>query len=305
VTTSQELGLGLMWSATAQYATAPGLVLGEVALARANGGTTLRGAVYRRVASLNDWGYPFTLGESFAAAAYGRDEGFYVRTLGAEATLTRGGAWTTTWRAFAERHDAALVASRQTLFGGNDATWFIPNTTVREGWYGGVSVRARRTMGADPRDFRVFWDLRGEAAGGAAGYARGAAEGTVTRSLGLVTLAVTGAAGTTAGVVPPERAWWLGGARTVRGQPAGTLSGDAFRLVKGEIGVPIGFVRPAIFADAGWAGPRAALFSGGRPISGAGVGVSFLDGLVRVDVATGLAPVRRGPRVDFTLDVRF
>jgi len=43
----------------------------------------------------------------------------------------------------------------------------------------------------------------------------------------------------------------------------------------------------------------------GRPLSGAGLGLSAIDGLVRVDVSRGLAPVRAAWRVDVTFDARF
>ena len=58
--------------------------------------------------------------------------------------------------------------------------------------------------------------------------------------------------------------------------------------------------RLLLFSDAGWAGPRAAGWSG-RPLLSAGIGASFLDGLVRLDLARALrAP--RGWRLDCYVD---
>jgi hypothetical protein len=62
--------------------------------------------------------------------------------------------------------------------------------------------------------------------------------------------------------------------------------------------------RPAVFYDLGWAGPRADFAHRGRPLSGAGVGVSLLDGLVRIDVARGIWPEKRW-RADLYLEARF
>jgi hypothetical protein len=62
--------------------------------------------------------------------------------------------------------------------------------------------------------------------------------------------------------------------------------------------------RPALFYDIGWAGRRADVADPGRPLSGAGAGLSLLDGLLRVDVARGIWPERRW-RADLYLEVRF
>ncbi|HEX9395068.1 MAG TPA: hypothetical protein VF923_10455, partial [Gemmatimonadales bacterium] len=45
--------------------------------------------------------------------------------------------------------------------------------------------------------------------------------------------------------------------------------------------------RLALFSDVAWAGARNA-FATSRPLVSAGVGASFLDGLVRIDLARAL-----------------
>ena len=61
-------------------------------------------------------------------------------------------------------------------------------------------------------------------------------------------------------------------------------------------------LRLAVFGDAGWAGQRPA-FRNGKPLLATGVGASFLDGLVRLDLARGLrAP--KGWRFDLYFDGR-
>ena len=52
------------------------------------------------------------------------------------------------------------------------------------------------------------------------------------------------------------------------------------------------------------AGDRTKLRDVGRPMSGVGAGVSFLDGLFRFDVARGLYP-RKQFRVDLYLESKF
>jgi hypothetical protein len=74
---------------------------------------------------------------------------------------------------------------------------------------------------------------------------------------------------------------------------------------RAELGTSFVAARPVIFFDIGWAGDRS-LFADRsvRPISGAGAGASFLDGLVRLDIARGIRP-SRGWRADFYLESRF
>jgi len=59
-----------------------------------------------------------------------------------------------------------------------------------------------------------------------------------------------------------------------------------------------------IFGDLGWAGSRKNFGSPGRPLSGAGVGASFLDGLVRFDVARGIYPEKK-VRANLYVEARF
>jgi hemolysin activation/secretion protein len=75
-------------------------------------------------------------------------------------------------------------------------------------------------------------------------------------------------------------------------------------LTRAVLGAASSGVRPAVFADLGWVGDRSKLSEVGRPMSGVGAGVSFLDGLFRFDVARGLYP-RKQFRVDLYLTSRF
>ena len=115
---------------------------------------------------------------------------------------------------------------------------------------------------------------------------------------------VTLGGGTTFGDVPVQRLWYLGGTHTVRGQRAGAAAGNAYWLARGELGLGIPAARPVLFADWGWAGDRDAFRDVGRPLSGVGVGGSFVDGMIRFDVARGLYPEKRWA-VNLYVEARF
>ena len=78
--------------------------------------------------------------------------------------------------------------------------------------------------------------------------------------------------------------------------PPGTAAGRDFSSLRA--------LRLAAFGDLGWAGDRDRLSRVGRPLSGVGVGASFLDGALRLDVARGLYP-REQFRVDLSIGARF
>jgi hypothetical protein len=59
-----------------------------------------------------------------------------------------------------------------------------------------------------------------------------------------------------------------------------------------------------LFGDVGWAGRRQDFAHPGRPLSGAGFGISLMDGLLRADFSRGIWP-EKGWRTDFYLGARF
>ena len=339
---TSALGRGYTAEATARLGIADLVPNGSLALSRTDGRSTVRAGAFHRLAVANDdWGNPLSFGASAAAALYGRDEGFYYRAWGLELGGTRpaplgGGGGrnplrgaTLGWRLFAERQRGAAVEMRRGVFGPG----YVPNVAADRSVTLGASGDLGRTFGVDPAGLRTTARLRGEggwarfdggaAARGAFGavdvgddpsrrsapYARGMAEVTLLRPVGALSASVTGAAGAAAGPrVPVQRLFYVGGLQTVRGQfarPAGDgYAGTAFWLTRSELGLDRTAVRPTVFYDVGWAGPRDRLASPGRPLSGAGVGLSALDGLVRADLSRGIAPERRW-RLDLSLDARF
>jgi hypothetical protein len=71
------------------------------------------------------------------------------------------------------------------------------------------------------------------------------------------------------------------------------MFGNSYWLTHTEVGYGAAAFRRVVFFDLGWAGNRGAWNAMGRPASGVGAGVSFLDGLLRLDVARGLYPTEQ------------
>jgi hypothetical protein len=78
------------------------------------------------------------------------------------------------------------------------------------------------------------------------------------------------------------------------------LAGGYWRR-RAELGTGSEMFRITAFTDAAWTGPRNT-FTGGRVLHSVGVGVSYFDGLFRVDIARPLDGVQRKLRVSITLN---
>lgn len=275
----------------------------ELALSRTNLAKTIRLRGYNRLVAANDWGNPLSFGSSLSALLFGRDEGFYYRASGAELEYVKEEGAVFTWRAFAERQRSAAPENSFSL-----GPAFIPNIVASTRQFAGMSTRLIHTNGLDPLGFRMFTDVRLEGAvrdSSAAYYGRGALELSFTNAFGGIASALTLSAGSSVGDVPAQRRFYLGGAQTVRGQRADTAqAGNAYWLGRFELGKAVMGARPVVFGDIGWVGDRTMLDKVGRPLSGAGVGASFVDGLIRFDVARGIYP-RKRIRVDMYVEAKF
>jgi hypothetical protein len=279
---------------------------GEVGLSRTNGRETYTVNVYRRLNSANDWDRdPFSLGSSLSALLFGHDDGVYYRSWGGELVHDQEAGLIDSWRLFGEQEFGAAVTTRFSLAGKLSGGHFPDNIDVTKGSVVGLSLRKRGSLGEDPDGFRAFSDVRIEGAAGTFDYARAMADVTLTHPLaGPLDAALTLSGGTSGGTVPAQRLWYLGGSSTVRGQDVGVAVGDAYWLTRLELGLGTVFARPVIFGDLGWAGDRHNWNEGVVPVSGAGVGASFMDGLIRLDVAKGIRPTG-GVRASLYLDARF
>jgi hypothetical protein len=274
----------------------------ELTLTRSNLTRSLYVSGYTHLVSARDWGNPLSFSSSASALLFGRDEGFYYRAAGAEFGGRREYGTPLDWKLFVEQQRTADIETDFSLLG-NNAT---PNITANKGTYYGGALRFKPGYGENPNGFRLFTDLRLEAGRGLdSTYGRGALDISLTKAFGSVASALTLSGGSSVGTLPSQRRWYLGGAHTIRGQsPDTALSGSAYWMTRAELGRTIYGPRAVVFGDLGWVGDRAHLDQVGRPLSGAGAGLSILDGLIRFDVARGIN-ARKQWRVDVYIEAVF
>ncbi|MEK7239793.1 MAG: ShlB/FhaC/HecB family hemolysin secretion/activation protein [Gemmatimonadota bacterium] len=302
---SMTLGRGYTVIAGARGSWADRQLNGDLSMERTNGRSTMRATLFRRLAVASDFGSPLSFGAGLASLLYAGDEGFYYRAWGGELTGMMPRFGRTEWRLFAEQQWNAPMTTRFTLFRGAQDDRVLPNIVADEAIQYGASVRMQKGWGLDPRRFRASADFRAEGAAGDFEYGRGLLDLTVSHGLPFGTqMAITTSAGSTAGTAPAQRAFQLGGLQTVRGSRPGTMSGNAFWMGRGELALSRRAVKPVLFGDVGWAGDRTNFSKPGRPMSGVGVGASILDGMIRLDVARGLYPLK-AIRIDLSVEARF
>ncbi|MGQ0815578.1 MAG: hypothetical protein ACT4O1_14170 [Gemmatimonadota bacterium] len=250
---------------------------------------------YRRLNGFDPFTSPFTPGHSASALFFGRDDADYYRTLGVELKAAPSGS-ASSWyaaRIFAQKE---IAAEKQTdfsvrrLFNGDFA--FRENLTADAGTRYGGDLTLRYSRGLNPGGFRIGGDLYGHGAVGTHEFARAA----LTLRLGIplpgaFAGALEGAAGASSVNAPLQHIWYIGGASTLRGYAAAVMRGETFWRGRAEVGYGLPAARLVGFSDAAWAGGREDL-SSGKPLVSVGAGASFLDGIVRFDVARGL----RAPR---------
>jgi hypothetical protein len=273
----------------------------EVALVRT--APTVRFSVggYRRLAAANPETRPFGILNSVYSLLAQRDDGEYYRTLGAElvAQNPNSGWWSA--RAYYQWETAAEVetqASLPHLF--DSSNTFRPNIVADTANQLGGSLTFRGTR-ALSHTFTVGGETTLDAATGDFDFTRVA--GTIRLFVtppGPLAGALVGSAGTSGGTVPVQSRFYLGGAATLRGYDGGAMSGSAYWSGRVELGNSFPAFRLMGFSDVGWAGDRSE-FSHGEPLIGVGLGASFLDGLVRLDIAHGLKEPR-GWRLEIYVD---
>lgn len=260
-------------------------------------------AAYRRLDAWEPESRPFGLGASLNALLLGRDEADYSLASGAELTSrpVRHGRWNWSGRLFAEHQHPVARNTQLTLARAWDETPFREVRPAARADQAGASLSLERAFGSDRAPVRLTLGGWAEGQAGTFGYGRGRATARFTTPrLGRFALALEAAAGTTGGDVPPQGLWYLGGPSTVRGYAGALLEGESFWRARAELGTPLPAARLVVFSDAGWAGARDG-WDFDPPLLSAGVGASFLDGLVRIDVARALRSPT-GWRADLYLD---
>lgn len=302
---SMTLGRGYTAIAGARGSWADRQLNGDLSMERTNGQSAVRGTLFRRLAVASDFGSPLSFGAGLASLLYAGDEGFYYRAWGGEVTGVTPRFGRTEWRLFAEQQWNAPMNTRFTLLRGAQDDRVLPNIAADRAIQYGAAVRMQNGWGLNPRGFRANADFRAEAAAGDFEYGRGLVDLTVSHGLPFgAQLAITTSAGSTAGTAPAQRAFQLGGLQTVRGSKPGTMNGNAFWMVRGELALNRRAVKPVLFGDVGWAGDRTNFSRPGRAMRGVGVGASVLDGMIRFDVARGLYP-QKAFRIDLSVEARF
>ena len=263
----------------------------EVGLARTTTGSRYRVAAYSRLSSVDPAARPFGIGNSLGASLFGRDDGDYFRAHGLELTGSPAPArpqWYA-WRIYAEVQRAADKGTDVSLSRlWNSGRRFRPMVAAAPLEQSGASLDLHLRHGINPERLILAADVSAEGAVGGEEFAKGSVTTRAAFPLpfGLAT-AFEAAAGSSAGTVPPQSRWYLGGPATLRGYAGAAAVGESFWRARADISTRFTAARVALFGDAAWAGPRADLGTG-SPLLSWGVGASFLDGLVRLDVARGV-----------------
>jgi len=277
--------------ATARIATSDGQPDLDLGVTRKTQDLTARFGAYRRLSGVDPDAKSLGFGNSIQALALGRDDGDYFRAAGVDVTVVPAVADAPSyeWRLYAEHQFTAPLGTEQSL-----AHWFDRGTRFRPVIAAdradevGSSLRLRGDLPLAQGRAELGGDVNMELAVGTYAFGRLSLTGRATTPLpGSLQGGVEVAGGASAGTVPGQSRWYLGGPTTVRGYGGNAMNGAAFWRARADVAFGIPGARLAAFSDAGWAGPGRDAFTG-RPLFSVGVGASFLDGLFRIDLARGL-----------------
>jgi len=258
----------------------------------------LRG--YHELAAVDEGARHLEIGNSLLAATIGRDDGDYYRRSGVSLEWQPPAAVRRSYRvsAWAEHHREARVETDFALFRiGSDSFSFRPNIVAERGWEFGGGVELTPYWGSDPSLVQGGLDLTVQGAAGDFEYVRSALVGRLVIPLpARLRFALEAGAGTSWGTPSVQRFWTVGGPGSLRGYEPRARVGTSFGRARAELARGESFGRLSLFSDLAWAGDRSAV-RWDDALYSLGVGVSILDGLIRLDGAWGL----RSPR-DFRLD---
>lgn len=287
-----ELDLGrLKLDATGRLAIAKPRPDIELGVTRPTLARDYRLSLYNGVRAADPETRPFGIGNSFNALFLGRDDGEYYEALGASLEVMPA-ATRTQWygvRLYAERHDSVATEtdfSLPQIF--DDARTFRPNIAADPADLFGGELTLHGGIGRDPAGWRASATLALDGAGGDFSFGRSALTlRTGVPLFGQLRASLEGAAGTTVGDVPVQRLFYLGGPATLRGYDGSSAFGNAFWRARAELARGWPAARVALFGDVAWAGDRDSFTADGA-LRSLGIGATFLDGLVRADLARAL-----------------
>ncbi|MBW3628925.1 MAG: hypothetical protein KY464_06470 [Gemmatimonadetes bacterium] len=274
----------------------------ELAATHPRWGRTLGLAVYHQLVAADPTA--LGIGNSASALLFGRDAGEYYRATGARFEIAPAAAdrqWYR-WSLFAERHGAVergTVWSAARLLGANRD--LRPNLHADAADLVGASLSLHPWWGHDPGSPQLGLEYFLEGATGDREFARSRLIArTIIPAGQRYRVGLEGGGGTSWGALPAQSHWFLGGSRTLRGYDPSAALGSSFLRARAEIARGAGPVGLAVFSDAAWAGEHNAFRSDDVLVS-AGLGATFLQGLLRADVARALrAPT--GWKLELYLD---
>lgn len=261
----------------------------ELGLRERVAGGSVEASAYYRLQAANDWGNPLNLESSINALLFGADYGQYYRAGGVSIAVGQeSGRVRHDVTAFAESHwseEKNTDFSLANLLGRSDPP---PNIQADEVTIAGLRGKLRVQSGVDPEAPITTGSVWGEVGVGDVEYAR-IAIGASARfpMFGRLGGSLDWAAGTTFGEVPTQRLYFLAGPETVRSFEPGQIAGEAFWLLRTELGIGYALARLVTFADVGAASELSSLGSA-EPFVAVGAGLSMLDGLLRADLARGV-----------------
>ncbi len=244
-------------------------------------------------------------GNSLTALLFGRDDGDYFRRSGVAFTWAPPEAERPTFelRASAEYHRPVAVETDFALWNlTSDGRSFRPNLQAREGWEYGGRLILSPWWGSDPRLAQGGMRLQLRGGEGDWRYAQASLENRLVLPLpsGL-RLGLEAGGGTSWGDPPPQRAFLLGGAHTLRGYGPRAVEAHTYLRARTEVGRHLSFGTVSVFGDAAWGAPERTSVDADDILWALGGGISILDGLIRLDGAWALQDPR-GFRLELYLD---
>ena len=286
---------------TARFGLSDHRPTGRLALVRDAPSGRLTLAAWHDLAEADPFSHGLSAANSIRALASARDEGDYFLASGGGLTWETGAARGVelTLGARFERQDSVRTVASAWLddaFGGDGV--LPPNPQIAEGSYAGLLARLSGGAG------RARWELTADGLASTGGE-RGAARlyGQWRQPVGGRTgVTLRARAGVATDTTLPQLAFRAGGQGSARGFDYGTQRGDAFWALQSDWSPSGDGIRPVLFLDAAQAGPIGAL-GRRRVLVGGGAGVSFLRGLVRLDLSHAISPRPAGSA--FRLDLIF
>ncbi len=266
----------------ARFGTADRRFTGSLAWRYDGPGAEWSVAAYRDLHEAEPWTGGLSLGGSVNALFAGNDHADYHLAMGGALAVTprRGMLAGAEFRIAGERHRSVETRSGSVMnewLGGSGA--FQPNPAVTEGDFARFGV-ARPMVWQ-----RVTFEPRFEALVGEAGTAMRASAAAlipfrVAERGHALSLKVAGTLGDGLPQLTPR----VGGPETVRGYGYGVRSADAIWAAQLDVALWRSWIlTPVVFADAGGAFNEA-------PLVGLGAGLSFLNGLMRLNLSRGVNP---------------